>query len=45
MPGKFQMQQTVAAAVEKSFEENFRKAATETIANDLLALGGVRVKL
>lgn len=41
----FPMEKTVVEIVEANFPENFSKAATETIANDLLHGSGLRVKL
>jgi hypothetical protein len=45
MPGRFNMEATVQKAVEATFAQNFKKAAIETMANDLLSGSGVSVKL
>jgi hypothetical protein len=45
IPPRFPMEQTVMALAEKNFPQNFSKAATETIANDMLRGSGLQVKL
>ena len=45
MPGRFHMEQTVRETVEKTFPDNFRRAAAEVTGNDLLRGSGLQIKL